>query len=83
MRFIYVLITKKWENKASRTTNGFQRELASVKFLIYINGRETPPVVPIQLKPQNARFFAAVVRSELILDILGVSSDAENPVHPQ
>ena len=42
MRFIGVLNTKNRENKDSRTTNGFQRELASVKISDYINGLETP-----------------------------------------
>ena len=38
-------------------------------------------MVRSQSKHQSAHFFAAVVRSQLILAILGVSSDAENPVH--
>ena len=54
--------------------------IAFVKISDLYQWTRNTPMVRSQLKPQSAHFFAAVVRSQLFLAILGVSSHAENPL---
>ena len=82
MRFIKVLNSKTWENKAFRTTNGFKRELASGKISDFFlcSYVETPPHGTQSVETMNAYILSRWYASQLILAKIGVPSDGKNPV---
>ena len=75
-----MLITNNKENKASRTTNGFKRELASGKISELTKWSRYTPGDTQSVNTLSYIFFATVTRSQLILAKLGVPSNVENPV---
>ena len=80
IRFISALIANNKEDRASHTTNGFKRELAIGKISeLYKWSRNTPGDTQ-SVKTQKNIFLAMLIRSQLILAKLGVSSNGENRV---
>ena len=72
--------TNNKENKASHTTKGFKRELASGKISELTKSSRNTPGDTQSVKKLRALFFPTVTRSQLILAKLGVPSNGENPV---
>ena len=75
-----MLTTNNKENKASHTTNGFKRELASGKISELTKWSRNTHGDTQSVKNLRALFFPTVTRSQLILGKLGVPSNGENPV---
>ena len=79
-RFISALIAKNKEDRATHTTNGFKRELATGKISeLYKWSRNTPGDTQ-SVKTRKKILLAMLIRSQLILAKLGVSPNGENPV---
>ena len=79
-RFLRVLPTNNKEHKASHTTNGFKRELASGKISELTKWSRNTHGDTQSVKNLRALFFPTVTRSQLILAKLGVPSIGKNPV---
>ena len=80
IRFISALIANNIEDRASHTTNGFKRELATGKISeLYKWSRNTPGDTQ-SVKTRKNIYLAMLIRSRLILAKLGVSPNGENPV---